>query len=364
MLESNINEQLLKQCMHRFRSLEVELNEAARSGLITELHFNQRSNGLLRLRSRLESIIEIRNQSRDLPRMDSAVIDLPILSDSSSIEQSIVLRALQENAQMLQNLSIDSQKLLAVVCDAHMDQVPWIKAIFHLSWMRTRLAWTVRQLDLVRCLRRGLEEAIRKMSLRKSQENGHGDLLDAFKEFEAMTSKLANLRAKVSTESAINLDQENWLRRYADRRRRNTESTPPPMPADLINVKDTVAMYISSGSNKARERLAIATKLADSLTKDLNARSLGSSSRPNSNQKNEKQNGKHEKNVGLSESRDNVTKRSLIANAVPELLTLEARSKALEANLKPISGQRPEQLFNYSLGVNEKRKKFGKGERL
>ena len=187
MSESNMNDQLLKQCLHRFRSLEVELNEAARSGLITELHFNQRSNGLSKLKSRLEAIIEFRNQSRALPSMDSASIELPILVDSSRLEQSIVHRALLEKAQMLHQISMDSQKLLSVVCDARMDQVPWIKAIFRLSWMRTRMAWTVRQLDLVRFLRRSLEEAVRKMSLRKSQANGHGDLVDALKEFEVMT---------------------------------------------------------------------------------------------------------------------------------------------------------------------------------
>lgn len=268
MSEVNVNEQLVKQCLHRYRSLEVEIIDAARSGLVTEARFNECVKRLERVRRNLEAVHSKRETSSHVSPLKFSTIELPVLSDCSRSEQRIIRATLSDNARMLDQIAVDTTKLLSYTRDAHADKFTWITTALRLSWMRSRMLWTTRQLDLVRSMRRVIEDFIAKFSPNKFGTNGQGDLVEAFREFEGATSRIAKLRTRLQIETALNRDQEQWLYSYETRRKEAIEPTPPPVPAELIRARNEVESQISSGAVTARERLVIASDLASSLTQE------------------------------------------------------------------------------------------------
>lgn len=265
MARANLNEQLLQQCMHRYRSLEVELNDAARNGAILAADYAKRVSALQQLGQQIASL-EVAVATTKITASYAGVIDLPLLEECSRGEQKIIHSALSESKKLMAQLLSDTEKLMECLSSATSESGNWIKVAFRLSWMRTRMSWAERQLSSTRALRNVLESFIRRVAPRKPESMPQADLVEAFREFETTAARVATLGTRLRSELARNHDQENWLNRYKENRRRLSAPVPPPVPAEIELVKHDISGDILKGATNAKERLVIARKLADSLT--------------------------------------------------------------------------------------------------
>lgn len=260
-----MNEQLLKQCEHRFRSLGAELIDARRSGLISEVDYIPRNQRLQKIEARFQQLKLRQEATSCMLPTGHAAIELPLLSECSRAEQQIIQSTLAESAKMLETIANDTTKLMQYVKSAHSNDSSWIRTVLRLSWIRARIHWAASQSELVRSMRQVLEVFIKKFSPRKDGAQGQGDLVEAFREFEGTSSRIAHLRSRLQSEIAMNIDQENWLKSYDARRKSKSTPEHPPVPAAFTQAKQEVEERLSSGSAKANERLVIATRLAKSL---------------------------------------------------------------------------------------------------
>lgn len=273
MARAILNEQLLQQCKHRYRSLEVELNDAARNGAIQSVDYARRLSALQRLGQQITSL-EVVSATTKITASHPEIIDLPLLGECSRAEQKVILSALSESKKLIDQLTLDTEKLMTYASAATSESGNWIKIAFRLSWLRTRMSWTERQLISTRSLRDVLESFIRKVAPNKPGLHPKVDLVEAFREFETTTSRVANLRTRLRSELAKNFDQEKWLDRYEDSRRQSSTPIPPPAPAEIEAVKQGISGDVLKRAKDARERLVIAGKLADSLTTERNSTAI------------------------------------------------------------------------------------------
>jgi hypothetical protein len=243
--------------------LEVELSEAAKSAQIDKKGFDERSAALLKTKETLEKIIHTAQQA---PRVNTSVIELPVLSDCSRLEQNIIRETLVDANTYLEKIAEDAEKLLRVSKRAQERQLGWIRMIFHFSWLRARLSWLDRNLEVSRRSRKVLEDFIRTVSGTSEKDRHHESVLSVFSEFEEATSRVAKLRSRLQVEEAVNRDQKAWLDRYEYRRKCNIKSEQPPPPGDLIQSGKEFSSYLNDGSDLVGQRLTIARKLVSSLT--------------------------------------------------------------------------------------------------
>lgn len=267
MARVSLNEQLLQQCMHRYRSLEVELNDAARNGSIQAADYASRLHMLQQLGQRIASL-EVSAASTKITVERSRVMDLPLLEECSREEQRIIVEALGNSKKLAEKLLQDIETLKDGVRSATSQDSNWIKMVFRLSWLRARMSWADTQLTTTRSVRGMLETFIRRVAPQKQGQAAQADLVEAFREFETTTSRIGYLRSKLRSEIAKNHDQEDWLKRYEAARKRSSTPVAPPVPAELEMAKNDVAARFLEGSKNATDRLVIARKLAESLTKE------------------------------------------------------------------------------------------------
>lgn len=273
MTRANINQELIRQCMHRFRALEVELNDAASNGTIQAVEYAKRRAVLQQLGQKI-SELEMSAAASKISFNQASAIDLPLLEECSREEQTIILTALHNSKKLTEQLNRDADKLKECIRESTSQEASWVKVILRLSWLRARMSWLDTQISTTRSVRGVLEDFIRKVAPQKENAAPQADLVDAFREFETSTSRIANLRTKLRSEIAKNYDQEAWLRRYEETRRNTSKPVAPPVPAELELAKNGIAARFLNGSKNANERLVIARKLADSLTKESRAKAI------------------------------------------------------------------------------------------
>lgn len=262
---SGLNQELLRQCIHRFRTLEVALADAGENGASETAEFKQRVARLQKASRALERLNEM--QSRAMRPQDyNSAVDLPVLEDCSRSEQKIIQAALGASSDLIASLNQDSERLLKYVRLAQTGHGSWFFNVFRLSWMRARILWTERQLESVRSMRQILESFIKKIVPGRVEQGKQGDLVESFREFEATTARIGNLRTRLRSEMALNHEQQVWLRKYDERRRREASPFAPPLPAEVGLVAQTVERRILGGAHQANESLVIATRLAKTLT--------------------------------------------------------------------------------------------------
>lgn len=273
MSRSILNVDLIQQCKHRFRSLEVELNDAARNGAIPAVEYAKRINVLQQIGQKI-SVLEVAVSAAKMNSVGVSCIDLPLIEECSREEQAIIRDALSNSQKLVEQLTNDAEKLKECLLAATSEDGNWIKVAFRLSWIRTRMSWAEHQLNTTRSLRGMLESFISKVSPQKKGPASQADLVEAFREFETTTSRIANLRTKLQSDIAKNHDQEQWLRRYESNRKLASVPVAPPVPAEIEIAKNDISARFLEGSINASERLVIARKLADSLTNDRQTKAI------------------------------------------------------------------------------------------
>ena len=245
------------------------MNDAARNGAIQATDYATRLSSLQQLGQKIASL-EVSAASSKITMDRASAIDLPLLDECSREEQKIIVSALGNSKKLAEQLLQDAEKLKACLRSATSQDGNWIALVFRLSWLRARMSWADTQLTTTRSVRSMLESFIRRVAPQKQgqAQASQADLVDAFREFETATSRIANLRSKLRSEIAKNHDQEDWLKRYEAGRKRTSIPVAPPVPAELEMAKQDVGARFLDASKNASERLVIARKLADSLTKE------------------------------------------------------------------------------------------------
>lgn len=279
-----VDRQMLVQTRHRFRSLEIELFDASTSGILLESDYRSKMQRLTQLQQKLASIEALADYQRTPLRGESGTIEFPVLSDCSLMEQRIILASLVETRSMLRVISEESSKVFKQVSDVQKGRGGWIRLVMYLSWQRARIRWVVKQLEIVRAMRQHLEGFIKQFTAANSEHGARGDLVDAFREFESTTSRIAGLKSKLYLDISTNRDQEIWIKKYEEKRRKEAVGHVPPTPAELMLAKAEIESDLVQSSSLALDRLVIASRLQRTLSGEVEAtaeRSIVPSLEPN-----------------------------------------------------------------------------------
>ena len=255
--------------LQRILSLEVELFDAARSGQMSTADFNKRQARLEQLKAQFEKIEQLlMNHESRVDMTTEGDFELPVMNDCSRLEQNIVSGYVEETHAVITDLAKKSALLLEWSKEAASGETYWIKTALRLSKIRAKMTWMQHRLDAVRKMRKTLETFILKVSPQApgaSPSNGKTSLVDAFRDFETTMARIGRLRLKLRSERTKNVDMEQWLKRYEERRRAVSPTMKPPAVEEVVEASDEVMQYIVGGSLKANERLVIATRLAKTL---------------------------------------------------------------------------------------------------
>jgi hypothetical protein len=275
-----VNQQLVQQAKHRLRVLEVELIEAAQSGILNERDYHANGKKLTALRQSIEALTiseALKEPKKPVGTGDTSTpgrknsfdietVDLPTLQECSKHEQRIIFKTLQESLKYTQKSVQDTETFLQMAHQVHIGGMRWFKLIFQLSWQRKRIKWASEQLTKVRNYRAHLESFIKTLSDPKSV-HGHGtDLVETFREFEVTTARITKLRDTLHRESSINADQERWLGKYEVERKATKPAQEPPSPAELADAAKEIYGPFLAQNHMAKERLVLAKKLVRNIS--------------------------------------------------------------------------------------------------
>jgi hypothetical protein len=270
MTVSRFNDELLKQCMHRFKALKAELSDAQTPGALPGVGFTHRLQRIQSLEKTIESLIAKRNISvQGLMTNHDSNMDLPVLSDCSHLEQRSILISLKETNTAMRQINKDAQNLYGKMRMSHMGTLGWIRAVFFLSWLRKAMSKLVKQLDAVRSMRRSLDHYVKHLSPSRNYGSTQIDIIDTFKEFEHSTSRIAQLKLRIQTENSRNKDQEEWLQLYESKRQMNCYPSSPPLPAEVNKLTYELSGQVMRAAESARDRLTIASRLVKALSEPL-----------------------------------------------------------------------------------------------
>jgi hypothetical protein len=309
---SGLDATQVQELMHRLQSLDVDLQEAARSRVITEADYTSRLKRLRRATHQAQKLREAAS-AQTMPTALPSHFDLPVMSGYSRMEQKIVARFVTDTKAYTSEIASKLQQVGEWTLDAVHDAAGWLKLIWRLSWIRSQIRRIDQDIDKVRKARGVVEDFIARSEIGGLEPNprtNQRDLIAAFTEFEAATGRVTAMRAKLRGEIARNEEMKQWLANYAMSRRLVSPEKIPPEPLAVAEAGRIVADHLMGGAKLANERLVVARRLATSMnqevadSRDSNLNQQHAKHQPLKNQENklplpQKKNKKSEKGARL-----------------------------------------------------------------
>ena len=266
---SVINIERIQSSLQRILSLEGELVDAANAGQMSTADFNRRSARLAQVKAHFLRIEQSLTQSgSQLAISSDGHFELPLMNDCSRAEQMIIDEYVKDTKGVIEQLAKRSKTVLDWSKDAAGGKGNWIKTAIRLSRLGSYVSVVEYRLNLIRRMRKSLEHFITKLAPpggHATSKVGTAGLVDAFREFETTMARIARLRLDLRSAVAKNLDMDRWLSRYESKRRLVSPTMDPPAPDDVLAAGDGVWKNLKGASERANERLVIATRLASTL---------------------------------------------------------------------------------------------------
>lgn len=256
----------LNDLMHRLRSLEVDLHEAARSRELSQASYSTR---LERLRYAIQYAAKIKAMIAAPEQRIHKVsqVDLPVLTDCSRMEQKVIAKFVAGTRDHVADIARKTDQAADWSRDAANLETGWFKGVRRLSWLRMQISRTEQNIEMIRRARAAVEDFVSRSELAKPGENSvnQRDLVSAFREFEMATDRVTALRARVRSETTRNNDMRNWLVQNSAIRRQQNPEKAPPEPKDVSAMTASVFNRLTGGAKVANDRLVVARQLFKAL---------------------------------------------------------------------------------------------------
>jgi len=247
------------QYHHRLLSLEIDLKDGARSGLMAEADFGRRVRHLKDALKHLKALQEV-CLSESQGATNRSDIGLPLLERCTPMERDVCAAFLDDRDLLLLQLKSETGKVLRWLRLAISGRANPIAMIFRLSKLRKyiqaheaelgRVAETTRQQHAQ--IERWLGQ-IKSGRDREASRTTIDTLVDVFDELDGTTSRVAKLRAAVKREEARNRSMIAWLAQ--EERKSRAVPTPQPPPSPLETIKIVAARQLGGESTKRKRQL-------------------------------------------------------------------------------------------------------------
>lgn len=251
--------ELVTQYHHRLFSLEIDLKDGARSGLMDAGDFSRR---VRHLKEALKHLKELQTacDSESQGATSRSDIGLPLLERCTPMERDVCAAFLDDRDLLLLAMKNETGKVLRWLRAAISGRANPIAMIFRLSKLRryiqthevglSRVAETTKQQHAQ--IERWLGQ-IKSGRERDASRTTLDTLVDVFDELDGTTSRVAKLRAAVKREETRNRSMIAWLAQ--EERQSRAVPTPQPPPSPLDTIKVVAARELGSASTKRQRQL-------------------------------------------------------------------------------------------------------------
>ena len=231
--------QLVTQYQHRLLSLEAELQEHSRGGVITENDFNRRLRAIHAINADLREL-SLWSRAQTSGEVTTGDIGLPIMGMCTPSEARVCAVYVKEKGAHLKRLRATAERAHKWLQDALLGRVGSLIQTLRLSKLRQMILATERSTAALREREVTLARQV-MMLLEPGEKNKNIGLttLQAlktlFKQIDASTLRIAKLTASVKREEQRTQEMRAWLEQ--ERRQRAEKWPPMEAPTPLMMVQ-------------------------------------------------------------------------------------------------------------------------------
>lgn len=257
------------QLQPRLLSLEVTLQNAAKSGQLGASEYQARQNLITQLRHRLLTAHQWIYESQSNPKTD---IDfgMPGLESCSYEEVLVCDHFLTQRLSVCQSMISYLESLYHMITPAAQKKIGALKTIFTLSKIKKaidKLDEDARRVDIDEKQAHQQAHDLATQLKGKMTPRADGEVMESlihlFDDLDGLTSRIARLKQSAQTEEQQIREMNQWLFENEVILTQRPAPVPPPSAADL---EESERMLRSPSLNpvaKAEERLAIAREFVE-----------------------------------------------------------------------------------------------------
>jgi DNA repair exonuclease SbcCD ATPase subunit len=238
--------EILSQYHHRLLSLEADLQESARNGIVSAAGFRKRVKALLEVQSQIKELRKISLTFGNMPE-NGLDVGLPNLSRCTPLEREICQDYIAAKEALLrrgESLTTTTCKWLAETVSGR----SWmIKSVLRLSKFRKYLQKIDRERQLLGDDADNLNKSVEKF-LDSVQAGGGGPggretlsgLISLFQKLDHAVARVAKLKTQLKKDEAKLAKITEWLGNQEKQVRRLENHVPPPTP---LGIADALASF-------------------------------------------------------------------------------------------------------------------------
>lgn len=253
---------MIDQYNHRLLSLEVDLQEAARTNQVPLRDYERRMKQIAVLKRELSVISQVNALESDDPFANQdADLGLPLTGSCTPAEISVVNRFLDDLQKTLAGHEKNCRSVLEWVRGAISGEPSGLQQTFRLSKLHRLTQKTLARARLVRHEAQAVDRYVEKLSkgLGKDVARGTIDgLMQVFSDLDGVISRVARLRATVKNERQRISRMVRWLEDHEYEVSASRPAMPPPTPLATAKAMAEVPAVPMLNLDSERRQLEVA----------------------------------------------------------------------------------------------------------
>ena len=264
-------EELVVQYHHRLLSLEADLKDRAKNGLISPALLSKRVRRLKAVHKELNALQRLYIAEKP-GKLTTTDIGLPVLEDCSPEERAIVQHFLEDRELDVVALEHEASKVYGWLQDAIAGRVGALRATLRLSKLRGFISCHEKRATALTEESKSLTIHVDKLLIQASGSGGREagkttleGLMSIFHQLETTISRVAKLKASVKREEAKTKEMEDWIITHEQRFTNLRPAMPAPTPLATVQAAQALSSSIGRNIERVSKRRDLVVKFWEDI---------------------------------------------------------------------------------------------------